>query len=57
MFNAFGTTLSLLAGNQLGVTTSPNPVVRGFPHLPSTPSASSTILDCSASVPRLKLVG
>jgi Domain of unknown function (DUF4331) len=31
--DAFGTTLSLLAGNRLGVTTSPNPVVPGFPHL------------------------
>jgi Domain of unknown function (DUF4331) len=31
--DAFGTTLSLLAGRQLGVTTSPNPVVPGFPHL------------------------
>lgn len=31
--DAFGTTLSLLAGDQLGVTTSPNPVLPGFPHL------------------------
>jgi hypothetical protein len=31
--DAFGTTLSLLVGDQLGVTTSPNPVVPGFPHL------------------------
>jgi Domain of unknown function (DUF4331) len=31
--DAFGTTLSLLVGYQLGVTTSPNPVVPGFPHL------------------------
>ncbi len=31
--DAFGTTLSLLVGDQLGVTTSPNPVVSGFPHL------------------------
>jgi hypothetical protein len=31
--DAFGTTLSLLAGHQLGVTTSPNPVVPAFPHL------------------------
>ena len=33
--DAFGTTLSLLAGRQLGVTTSPYPVVPGFPHLAS----------------------
>jgi hypothetical protein len=31
--DAFGTTLSLLVGHQLGVTASPNPVVPGFPHL------------------------
>ena len=31
--DAFGSTLSLLAGRRLGVTTSPNPVVPGFPHL------------------------
>ncbi len=31
--DAFGTALSLLAGDQLSVTTSPNPVVPGFPHL------------------------
>jgi Domain of unknown function (DUF4331) len=31
--DAFGTTLSLLAGRPLGVTASPNPVVPGFPHL------------------------
>jgi Domain of unknown function (DUF4331) len=31
--DAFGTTLSLLVGHQLGATTSPNPVVPGFPHL------------------------
>jgi hypothetical protein len=31
--DAFGTTLSLLVGHRLGVTTSPNPVVPGFPHL------------------------
>jgi hypothetical protein len=31
--DAFGTTLSLLAGRPLGVTTSPHPVVPGFPHL------------------------
>jgi hypothetical protein len=31
--DAFGTALSLLTGGQLGVTTSPNPVVPGFPHL------------------------
>jgi Domain of unknown function (DUF4331) len=31
--DAFGTALSLLVGGQLGVTTSPNPVVPGFPHL------------------------
>jgi hypothetical protein len=31
--DAFGTTLSLLVGQQLGATTSPNPVVPGFPHL------------------------
>jgi hypothetical protein len=31
--DAFGTTLSLLAGRPLGVTTSPYPVVPGFPHL------------------------
>jgi hypothetical protein len=31
--DAFGTTLSLLAGGRLGVTTSPHPVVPGFPHL------------------------
>jgi Domain of unknown function (DUF4331) len=31
--DAFGTTLSLLVGDQLGVTTSPNAVVPGFPHL------------------------
>jgi hypothetical protein len=31
--DAFGTTLSLLAGRPLGVTTSPNPVVPGFPYL------------------------
>jgi Domain of unknown function (DUF4331) len=31
--DAFGTALSLLVGDQLGVTTSPNPVVAAFPHL------------------------
>ena len=31
--DAFGTALSLLVGGQLGVTTSPHPVVPGFPHL------------------------
>jgi Domain of unknown function (DUF4331) len=31
--DAFGTTLSLLVGRQLGVTTSPHPVVPEFPHL------------------------
>ena len=31
--DAFGTTLSLLVGRPLGVTTSPYPVVPGFPHL------------------------
>ena len=31
--DAFGTTLSLLAGRQLGVTASPHPVVPGFPYL------------------------
>ncbi len=31
--DAFGTALSLLAGKQLGVTTSPHPQVPGFPHL------------------------
>jgi Domain of unknown function (DUF4331) len=31
--DAFGTTLSLLAGRPLGVTASPNPVVPEFPHL------------------------
>jgi hypothetical protein len=31
--DAFGTTLSLVVGRQLGVTTSPHPVVPGFPHL------------------------
>jgi hypothetical protein len=31
--DAFGTTLSLLVGRQLGVTTSPYPVVPEFPHL------------------------
>jgi Domain of unknown function (DUF4331) len=31
--DAFGTTLSLLVGGQLGVTASPNPVVPEFPHL------------------------
>ncbi len=31
--DAFGTTLSLLVGHQLGVTTSPYPVVPEFPHL------------------------
>jgi Domain of unknown function (DUF4331) len=31
--DAFGTTLSLLVGRPLGVTTSPHPVVREFPHL------------------------
>ena len=31
--DAFGTTLSLVAGRQLGMTTSPYPVVPGFPHL------------------------
>jgi hypothetical protein len=31
--DAFGVTLSLLAGRPLGVTTSPYPVVPGFPHL------------------------
>ncbi len=34
--DAFGTTLSLLVGGQLGVTTSPNPVMSGFPHLAPT---------------------
>ena len=31
--DAFGTTLSLVVGRQLGVTTSPHPVVPEFPHL------------------------
>ena len=31
--DAFGTALSLLVGKPLGVTTSPNPLVPGFPHL------------------------
>ena len=31
--DAFGTTLSLVVGRQLGVTTSPQPVVPEFPHL------------------------
>jgi hypothetical protein len=31
--DAFGTTLSLMVGRPLGVTTSPYPVVPGFPHL------------------------
>jgi hypothetical protein len=31
--DAFGTTLSLVVGDRLGVTTSPNPVVPEFPHL------------------------
>jgi Domain of unknown function (DUF4331) len=31
--DAFGTTVSLMAGHQLGITTSPHPVVREFPHL------------------------
>jgi hypothetical protein len=31
--DAFGTTLSLLAGGQLGVTASPHPVVPRFPYL------------------------
>ena len=31
--DAFGTTLSLLVGRTLGVTTSPHPVVTEFPHL------------------------
>jgi hypothetical protein len=31
--DAFGTTLSLLAGRQLGVTSSPNPMVPRFPYL------------------------
>jgi len=31
--DAFGTTLSLMVGRQLGVTTSPYPVVAEFPHL------------------------
>jgi len=31
--DAFGTTLSLLVGHPLGVTTSPHPVVPEFPHL------------------------
>jgi hypothetical protein len=31
--DAFGTTLSLLVGRSLGVTTSPHPVVPEFPHL------------------------
>ena len=31
--DAFGTTLSLMVGRQLGVTTSPYPVVPEFPHL------------------------
>ena len=32
---AFGTTLSLLVGHQLGVTASPYPAVPEFPHLAS----------------------
>ncbi len=31
--DAFGTTLSLMVGHPLGVTTSPHPVVADFPHL------------------------
>ncbi len=31
--DAFGTTLSLMVGRPLGVTTSPYPVVPEFPHL------------------------
>jgi hypothetical protein len=31
--DAFGTTLSLLVGRPLGITTSPHPVVDEFPHL------------------------
>jgi uncharacterized protein DUF4331 len=31
--DAFGTAVSLLVGDRLGVTASPNPVVSGFPHL------------------------
>lgn len=31
--DAFGTTLSLMVGRPLGVTTSPHPVVPEFPHL------------------------
>ena len=31
--DAFGTTLSLMVGRRLGVTTSPYPVVPEFPHL------------------------
>jgi Domain of unknown function (DUF4331) len=33
--DAFGTTVSLVVGRQLGVTTSPHPVVPEFPHLAS----------------------
>jgi hypothetical protein len=36
VFGAFGTALSPLVGGQLGVTTSPNPVVPEFPHLAPT---------------------
>jgi hypothetical protein len=31
--DAFGTTLSLMVGRPLGVTTSPHPAVPEFPHL------------------------
>ncbi len=53
--DAFGTTLSLMVGRQLGVTTSPYPVVPGFPHLAPAGHddipALADMLGC-ASIPR-----